>query len=148
MCRETRRPGRRPRQQGCPANLIPFSHTHEPLDRSVQSKRLINPGSVGYPQGEEGTARHAVLTWDGEWHVEFHLAHYEVEKWNLPQASKLREVCYTTLYSTISRPSRKRARSSCEMSSVWALPSRTSSASSRPQAGPCWKPWPLKPPMQ
>ena len=57
-------------------------------------------------------------------------------------------LAYTTLYSTISLPSLKRPKSSDVMSSVWAAPSRISSANSKPQAGPCWKPWPLKPPMQ
>ncbi|MDY6875286.1 MAG: metallophosphoesterase family protein [Chloroflexota bacterium] len=33
------------------------------LDRTVGSVRLINPGSVGYPQGEQRTARYALLTW-------------------------------------------------------------------------------------
>lgn len=41
--------------------------------------RLINPGAVGYPQGEEATARYALLTWDGGWHVEWRLVHYDVE---------------------------------------------------------------------
>jgi len=62
------------------ANLILYGHTHEPLDRTVQGWQLINPGSVGYPQGEEGAARYALLTWVGEWRVEFRVVHYDVEK--------------------------------------------------------------------
>ena len=62
------------------ADLVLFGHTHEPLDRTVRSKRLINPGSVGYPQGEEGTARYALLAWEGEWCVEFRVVCYDVEK--------------------------------------------------------------------
>ena len=61
-------------------DLILFGHTHEVLDRTVGSVRLINPGSVGYPQGEQGTARYALLTWEGDWRVEFRLVHYDVEK--------------------------------------------------------------------
>ena len=42
--------------------------------------RLINPGAVGYPTGEKGTARYALLTWEGDWRVEFRIVHYDVEK--------------------------------------------------------------------
>ncbi len=62
------------------ADLVLFGHTHEALDRTVQGKRLINPGAVGYPIGEKGTARYALLTWDGDWRVGFRLVHYDVEK--------------------------------------------------------------------
>jgi len=62
------------------ADLILFGHTHETLDRIVQGRRLINPGAVGYPIGELGTACYALLTWDGDWRVEFRLVHYDVEK--------------------------------------------------------------------
>ncbi len=65
---------------GTQADLILFGHTHEILDRTVDGVRLINPGAVGYPQGEKGTARYALLTWDSEWHVEFRLVQYDVEK--------------------------------------------------------------------
>jgi putative phosphoesterase len=65
---------------GVRADLILFGHTHEPLDRVVGSVRLVNPGSVGYPQGEQGTARYAQLTWDEEWHIEFRLVRYDVER--------------------------------------------------------------------
>jgi putative phosphoesterase len=61
-------------------DLILCGHTHEVLDRTVGSVRLINPGSVGYPQGEQGTTRYALLTWEGDWRVEFRLVHYDVEK--------------------------------------------------------------------
>ena len=61
-------------------DLILFGHTHEVLNRTEGSVRLINPGSVGYPQGEQGTARYALLTWEGDWRVEFRLVHYDVEK--------------------------------------------------------------------
>ncbi len=62
------------------ADLVLFGHTHEMLDRTVQGQRLINPGAVGYPIGELGTARYALLTWDGDWRVEFRLVHYDVER--------------------------------------------------------------------
>jgi len=65
---------------GSQADLVLFGHTHEVLDRAVRGQCLINPGSVGYPQGEEGTARYALLTCEGDWRVEFRLVHYDVEK--------------------------------------------------------------------
>jgi len=66
---------------GVQADLIIYGHTHEPLDRTVDDIRLINPGAVGYPIGEPATARYALLTQEGEeWRVEFRLVHYDVEK--------------------------------------------------------------------
>jgi putative phosphoesterase len=64
---------------GVQANLILFGHTHEPLDRTVDGVRLINPGAVGYPQGERGTARYALLSGGRDLHVDFRLVHYDVE---------------------------------------------------------------------
>jgi putative phosphoesterase len=65
---------------GSDADLILCGHTHESLDRTVESVRLINPGAVGIPRGEAGTARYALLSWEGEWRVEFRLVPYDVEK--------------------------------------------------------------------
>jgi putative phosphoesterase len=66
---------------GAEADLILFGHTHMPLDRTVDNVRLINPGAVGYPQGEESPARYALLTWDGgDWHVTFRLVRYDVDE--------------------------------------------------------------------
>jgi putative phosphoesterase len=63
------------------ADLILCGHTHQPLDRTVGPVRLINPGAVGMPQGEHGTARYALLAWEEEqWQVEFRLMRYDVEK--------------------------------------------------------------------
>ncbi|MGD1994040.1 MAG: metallophosphoesterase family protein [Anaerolineae bacterium] len=64
---------------GAQPDVILFGHTHEPLDRTVRGKRLINPGAVGYPQGEVGTARYALLTCERGLHVEARLVHYDVE---------------------------------------------------------------------
>jgi putative phosphoesterase len=65
---------------GAQADFILLGHTHTPFDRTVDGIRLINPGSVGYPQKEKETARYALLTWDGDWQVEFRLVHYDVER--------------------------------------------------------------------
>jgi putative phosphoesterase len=64
---------------GAQADVILFGHTHEPLDRTVRGKRLINPGAVGYPQGEGGTSRYALLAWERDLHVDWRLVHYDVE---------------------------------------------------------------------
>ena len=64
---------------GVEADIILFGHTHRPLDRTVDDVRLINPGAVGYPQGEESTARYALLTGDGrDWDCTFRLVRYDV----------------------------------------------------------------------
>ena len=63
---------------GAQADVILFGHTHEPLDRTIRGRRLINPGAVGYPQGAEGGARYALLTWERGLHVDFRLVHYDV----------------------------------------------------------------------
>jgi putative phosphoesterase len=66
---------------GAKADLILFGHTHTPLDRTVDDVRLINPGAVGYPQGEASTARYALLTWDGrDWDVVFRLVRYDIDE--------------------------------------------------------------------
>jgi diadenosine tetraphosphatase ApaH/serine/threonine PP2A family protein phosphatase len=65
---------------GVEADIILCAHTHDPLDRQVGGMRLINPGAVGYPQGEKSSARYALLTWyGGAWHVTFRLVRYDVE---------------------------------------------------------------------
>jgi putative phosphoesterase len=66
---------------GAEADLILSGHTYSPLDRTVDNVRLINPGAVGYPQGEQSTARYALLTWDGtDWRVAFRLVRYDIHK--------------------------------------------------------------------
>lgn len=64
---------------GARADVILLGHTHEPLDRTVRGRRLINPGAVGYPQDEGGSARYALLTWERGLHVDFRLVPYDVE---------------------------------------------------------------------
>jgi len=66
---------------GTKADLILLGHTHAPLDRTVDSIRLVNPASVGCPQGEPGTARYALLDWDGTaWHVSLRVGRYDPEE--------------------------------------------------------------------
>jgi putative phosphoesterase len=65
---------------GVRADLLLLGHTHEPFDRCVGAVRLINPGAVGYPWEQTGTARYALVAWDGHWRVEFRLVRYEIEE--------------------------------------------------------------------
>ncbi|MGD2146210.1 MAG: metallophosphoesterase family protein [Anaerolineae bacterium] len=66
---------------GTDVGLIFLGHTHTALDRMVDGIRLVNPGSVGCPQGEPGTARYAVVSWDGrEWQAWFRIVHYDAEE--------------------------------------------------------------------
>jgi putative phosphoesterase len=66
---------------GTHVDLIFLGHTHTALDRMVEGIRLVNPGSVGCPQGEPGTARYAVVSWDGrEWQASFRVVHYDAEE--------------------------------------------------------------------
>ena len=66
--------------EGVSADLILSGHTHTPLDRHWGGKRLLNPGAVGIPRGQEATARYALLTAAGEWPVDFHVVPYDVER--------------------------------------------------------------------
>ena len=65
---------------GTEADLILFGHTHEMLDRTLEGHRLVNPGAVGYPQGQTGTACYVLLTWQESWQVTCCLVRYDVEK--------------------------------------------------------------------
>jgi putative phosphoesterase len=65
---------------GAHADLVLCGHTHEWLDRAVEGVRVINPGAVGVPRGDAGSARYALLTRKGDWQVEFRVVHYDVEK--------------------------------------------------------------------
>jgi protein phosphatase len=80
---DTDTPGAKVREMiaGAAVDLILLGHTHVLLDRTVDNVRLFNPGAVGYPQGQEGTARYALLAWDGgDWYVAFRLIRYDVDK--------------------------------------------------------------------
>jgi putative phosphoesterase len=65
---------------GVRTDLLLLGHTHDPFDRSVGAVRLVNPGAVGYPRSQTGTARYALVAWDGRWRVEFRLVRYEIEE--------------------------------------------------------------------
>ncbi|NLF02936.1 MAG: metallophosphoesterase family protein [Anaerolineales bacterium] len=65
---------------GLQTDVLLLGHSHQVLDRWVGGVRLINPGAVGFPQGEPGTARYAILQWDGEWRADFRTVPYDIEE--------------------------------------------------------------------
>ncbi|NLF00938.1 MAG: metallophosphoesterase family protein [Anaerolineales bacterium] len=65
---------------GLQTDVLLLGHSHQVLDRWVGGVRLINPGAAGFPQGEPGTARYAVLRWDGEWCADFRAVPYDIEE--------------------------------------------------------------------
>ena len=56
--------------------LIFLGHTHLPMDREINGKRFINPGSLGQPRDGDTRAAYAVLE-DGE--ITFHRMEYDME---------------------------------------------------------------------
>ena len=41
---------------GVPARTVVVGHTHMPFDRLADTRRIVNPGSVGLPYGHRGAA--------------------------------------------------------------------------------------------
>ncbi len=46
---------------GAAADLVFVGHTHWPLDRTARGVRVVNPGSVSNPEGEDVRAKYVVL---------------------------------------------------------------------------------------
>jgi putative phosphoesterase len=60
------------------AYLICVGHFHVPMNRSLDSKRIINPGSVSNSFAPDLRASYAILTADEKgYHVAFHRADYD-----------------------------------------------------------------------
>lgn len=68
-------------------NLVFLGHTHIPMDRKVNGKRYINPGSLGQPRDDDTRAAYAVLE-DGE--ITFERLEYDIES----VVEKMREKDY------------------------------------------------------
>ncbi len=49
---------------GADADLVFVGHTHWPLDRTAGGVRVVNPGSVSNPEGEDVRARYVLLAAD------------------------------------------------------------------------------------
>ncbi|RLF88028.1 metallophosphoesterase [Thermococci archaeon] len=52
-------------------------HTHVPMVKEIQGRRIINPGAVGQPRDGDWRASYAILYEDGK--VEFYRVEYDVE---------------------------------------------------------------------
>jgi predicted phosphodiesterase len=54
-------------------------HTHRPMDRSLASWRIVNPGSVGFPFEDDKRASYALLTFAGDQvQVDFRRVEYDL----------------------------------------------------------------------
>ncbi|MFO7990937.1 MAG: YfcE family phosphodiesterase [Thermoplasmata archaeon] len=58
-------------------DILLLGHTHIPMDRTIDGKRYVNPGSLGQPRDGDPRASYAVLE-DGK--VEFKRKRYDIEK--------------------------------------------------------------------
>ena len=58
-------------------DMIFMGHTHIPMDRKINGKRFINPGSLGQPRDDDTRAAYAVIE-DGE--ITFERIEYDIEK--------------------------------------------------------------------
>ena len=56
-------------------NLVFLGHTHLPMDREINGRRFINPGSLGQPRDEDTRASYVILE-DGE--ITFHRMEYDM----------------------------------------------------------------------
>jgi len=56
----------RPHLAGLDARLLLYGHTHRPVDRTVGSVRLVNPGSVGLPLDGDPRPAYARLDFAGD----------------------------------------------------------------------------------
>ena len=56
----------RPHLAGTDGRLVLYGHTHRPVDRTVDSVRLINDGSVGLPLDGDPRPTYALLDFEGD----------------------------------------------------------------------------------
>ena len=74
---------------GLDGRLALYGHTHRPLDRTVNSIRIINDGSVGLPMDGDPRPAYAVLDFEnGQCNVALHRVAYDRE----PVIAKLEQV--------------------------------------------------------
>ncbi|HIE39244.1 MAG TPA: hypothetical protein EYP77_09290, partial [Anaerolineae bacterium] len=70
----------RPHLEGLDVRLLLYGHTHRPVDRTVSTVRLVNPGSVGLPLDGDPRAAYARLDFAaGECRATFRRVEYERE---------------------------------------------------------------------
>lgn len=58
-------------------DIILLGHTHIPMDRTVNGRRFLNPGSLGQPRDGDPRASYAILE-DGE--IKFKRKEYDIEE--------------------------------------------------------------------
>lgn len=58
-------------------SIVLLGHTHIPMDRTIDGKRFLNPGSLGQPRDGDSRASYAILKND---EVEFKRKEYDIEK--------------------------------------------------------------------
>lgn len=56
----------RPHLVGLDARLLLYGHTHRPVDRTIDSLRLVNAGSVGLPLDGDPRPAYALLDFEGD----------------------------------------------------------------------------------
>ena len=61
-------------------DVIVLGHTHVPLKRTIQSKRILNPGSVGQPRDRDPKAGYSVIELGDEIEGEQFRVSYDIEK--------------------------------------------------------------------
>jgi len=70
----------RPHLAGLDARLLLYGHTHRPVDRTVGSVRLVNPGSAGLPLDGDPRPAYARLEFaDGGCRVTIRRVEYDIE---------------------------------------------------------------------
>ncbi len=70
----------RPHLAGLDARLLLYGHTHRPVDRTVNSVRLVNAGSVGLPLDGDPRPAYALLDFEGgQCTVTIRRVEYDVE---------------------------------------------------------------------
>ena len=72
--------GIRPHLAGLDARLLLYGHTHRPVDRTVDSVRLVNAGSVGIPLDGDPRPAYALLDFEGDrCNITIRRVEYDVE---------------------------------------------------------------------
>ena len=70
----------RPHLAGLDTRLLLYGHTHRPVDRTVDSVRLVNAGSVGIPLDGDPRPAYALLDFEGDrCNVTIRRVEYDVE---------------------------------------------------------------------
>lgn len=61
-------------------DLIAFGHTHLPWHREIERIHFVNTGSVGRPKDGDWRAGYAIVSWAGNWTVDFERVPYDIDR--------------------------------------------------------------------